>query len=49
MLQIAVIEEAAALPLLREWRIFFPSQCDLFFVSSSGNSVKLGNVVMDRG
>lgn len=49
MLEISVIEEAAALPIPREWRVFFPSQCDLFFVLSSGNSVKLGNVVMDRG
>jgi hypothetical protein len=47
MLLMPLIEEAAALPILREFLIF-PSHCVLFLVSS-GNSVKLGNVVMVKG
>jgi hypothetical protein len=48
MLPVPLIEEAAVFPVLRECLVF-PSQCELFLVSSSGSSVNLGNVVMLRG
>jgi hypothetical protein len=48
ILLMPLIEEVAVFPVLREFLIF-PSQCELFLVSSSGSSVNLGNVVMLRG